>query len=98
MKLNLINGNGQKYKTDDLTIVIKQHLSDTHIENLKEKTGMVFKNKHFNDWAVAKPKSAMQVVKLLTMASTYCFKIGYTDNWNSDCTLFFSFEDRKEKE
>ena len=101
MKLNLINGNGNKYQTKKhLTIAIinKNDTDDKFwINHLKKQTGLTFKRDGLiTNFLIAKPKNSVQVVRLLTMASTYCLKVCYTNNWNASNTLYFMYTDRKE--
>ena len=94
MKLNLINGNGNEYQTKtDLLLcfykpnehVIKRLKNDLELEKVKEIAGGL---------TYFKPKNAMQIVKLLTWASTYSYQISYSDNASQRSTLYFKYRER----
>jgi len=100
MKLKLLNGNNQFYITEhDLTVILKFNPNNTWLETVKKETGLTFKKHNFrDDWLVTKPKNAMQVLKLLTDASTYNFIIGYTNNWSANSTIYIGIQDRPQHE
>lgn len=98
MKLKLINGNDHEYLTDDIKIVIKQNLTEFLINHIKRSTGLKFTNTYINGWAECKPKTATQIVRLLTMASTYCFVVAYSNNWSAKSTIYLGYQDRKQNE
>jgi len=95
MKLKLLNGNDNFYKTEDLTLIIKFVPNDVWLAKIKKETGLNFKKVNFNDWMECKPTSAMQIVKLLTDASTHAWVVTYTNNWNATNTIYLGIKDRE---
>jgi hypothetical protein len=96
MKLNLINGNGKQYTTDDITILLntKNKLNEVFLKHVLDQTGLDFKCDNYFCYK-AQPQKPLQLAKLLTLPSTYKFEICYTDNASYKATIFINIVERK---
>jgi len=95
MKLKLINGNKNKYTTDT-DLILCFYKPNIHVlDRIKDELGMKVYKK-ISDLVYFKPRNAMQVVKLLTWASTYSYKVSYSNNASEKCTMYFHYADRPE--
>lgn len=93
MKLTLTNGNKKEYTTEtDLMLCF--YKPNSHVlERMETELGLKVARKA-NELVYFKAKNAMQVVKLLTWASTYSFKISYSNNASEKTTMYFHYADR----
>lgn len=92
MKLKLINGNNRPYTTStDLKICfynLNSYTKDRIYKDFKLKPIVMGSMTYF------KPKNAMQIVKILTWASTHSYRISYSDNASEKSTLYFHYMER----
>lgn len=96
MKINLINGNGKCYTTQDVTLILRgDYFNEVWLKHILDETGLEFKKNNWNGYT-AKPTNPMQIVQFLTDASTHYWKVSYTDNWQSKATIYFENIDRRE--
>lgn len=93
MKLNLINGNNNPYTTKTDLLLCFYKLNNYTKERINKEIGMKVHQTRY-DLTYFKPRNAMQVLKLLTWASTYSYRISYSDNLMEKSTLFFHHTER----
>lgn len=87
MKITRLNGNGQPYTVGaPLVKILANNINDVALQLIKDNTGLKFK-KSFNVYE-CKVKSHKQLVTLLT---TYNFKMWYHNNASNHNTIFLRF-------